>query len=162
MMTQELVPAESTEPQLQDKPIKYTLETLPELLPQQQLMLDAILSGDNYTDAYRKAGYKSQYAKQAALVLISRNPLKAHLDYFFSEMAKTITPEYIVNKLVLLTDRAMDVNSENPINTEIAIKAIQEINKMRGNYAQTITQVNNVHASLDDIRNAKNEYKSDK
>jgi phage terminase small subunit len=154
MNTQELIPVN---PRTE---LQIAYEQLPPLLPQQALMLNYILDGDNYTEAYRKAGYTSQYAKQAATVLVSRNPLKAHLDYFFHEMAKIVTPEYLINKLVSITERAIDINSPFQ-NGELAIKAIAELNKMQGNYAQQTVNVNTISASIEDLRNARNEYKKE-
>lgn len=155
-MTQELI--------TQDKSPEITLESLPSLLPQQALMLHYIIDGDNYTDAYRKAGYSSvEHAAKAAWMLVTRNPLKAHLEYYRAALAKMCTPDYLINKLNAIADTTTNKN-ESPLayNPEIAIKAIAEINKMMGNYAQTQAQVNHVHASIEDIRNARNEYKRDK
>lgn len=145
-------------------PIQYTLETLPKLLPQQQRMLSFILDGDNYTDAYRKAGYSSEdHTAKAAWFLVSRNPIKAHLEYFRAELAKMITPEYLLTKLNHIADNATNMNYPMSINPDTAIKAIDVINKMQGNYAKSeIITINNLNTSLDDIRNARSEYKKDK
>jgi hypothetical protein len=145
-------------------PIQYTLETLPKLLPQQQIMLKHILDGNNYTDAYRLAGYSSEdHTGKAAWFLVTRNPLKAHLEYFRRELAKLITPEYLLTKLNTIADNATNVFNPLAINPDTAIKAIDVINKMQGNYAKNegIT-INNLNTSLEDIRNARLEYKKDK
>jgi phage terminase small subunit len=137
----------------------YSRETLPELLPQQQLMLHYIICGDNYTDAYKKAGYTClDHAKQAAWQLVTRNPLKAHIDYYFKELSKIITPEYIKARLQYISERALQDDRQ----LETGIKALAEINKMQGNYAnngQTNIQIN---TSIEDIRRAKSEYIKDK
>jgi hypothetical protein len=158
----ELIPApETTTATTEATEIEYTLETLPDLLPQQRLMLDNILNGDNFTEAYRKAGYTSQYAKQAAFVLISRNPLKAHLDYFFGQLSKYVSKDYIICKLAMMTDRALDSNNDISEYGDIAIKAIQELNKIKGNYAATNVNVNSTQQSINDIRNVSLEYKKE-
>lgn len=149
---------------IKPQPIQYTLETLPKLLPQQQLMLKYILEGNNYTDAYRMAGYTSEeHAGNAAWMLVTRNPLKAHLGYFRTELAKLVTPEYLITKLNNIADNATNGNNPMQHNADTAIKAIDVINKMQGNYAKNegIT-INNINGSIDDIRNARNEYKKDK
>ena len=154
-MSQELI--------IKDKPKapQLTLEQLPPLKPQQALMLHYIIEGSNYTEAYRKAGYSSvDHADKAAWHLVTRNPLKAHLEYFRCELAKMCTPDYLINKLNHIIDAVVN-RDDSPLtyNPEVAIKAIAEINKMQGNYAQTQAQVNHLHASIDDIRNARDEYK---
>lgn len=158
MMSNELTPIEQ-ETITQPAPIhEITRDELPPLLPQQMIMLNYIIDGDNYSDAYRKAGYKSNYPKQASFDMINRNPLKAWLDYYYKEMAKKITPEYITLRLQQIMDMA--TNSNNPVtfNPETAIKAVQEINKMQGNHKQQAIQINNLNASIDDLRKAKSEY----
>lgn len=147
--------------------IEYTLETLPELLPQQARMLHFILEGDNYTDSYRKAGYSSvEFANRAAFYMISHNPLKAHLDYYSHQIAKQITPDWKVGKLRQVVENALRrANDDEPNNYdgELAIKAIAELNKMAGDYAQTTTtQINNINGSIEDVRNARLEYKKDR
>lgn len=137
---------------------QYTFETLPDLLPQQQRMVNFILEGDNYIDAYRKAGYSSEYAKQAAHVLVTRNPIKAYLDYFSNELAKMITPATIKVRLQHIVDRALIDDKQ----LETGIKAIDIINKMQGNYAQTNQTNIQINTSIEDIRNAKAEYIKDK
>jgi hypothetical protein len=141
---------------------EYTLETLPPLLPQQQAMLGFILNGDNYTDAYKKAGYRSvDHAQKAAFILVTRNPLKAHLEYFAQELSKLITPAYIANKLNAITEKVLDESNPLRFNPDTAIKALAEVNKMRGNYAPTNVNVQSVSASIEDIRRAREEYKKD-
>jgi phage terminase small subunit len=157
-MTENELIATSETPQPEKQ---LTYEDLPPLLPQQLTMLNAIMDGDNYTDAYRKAGYKSEHAKQAAFVLVNRDPLKAHLDYFYTMLAKQITPEWITERLTKITEMTMDANNPLTRNPDTTIKAIAELNKMQGNYAQQTVQVNNVHASIDDVRNAINSYKKE-
>lgn len=162
MNSNELIPIEPIPVNIEpDKPKELTLEDLPLLLPQQQAMFNHIIDGDNYTDAYRKAGYKSDYPRQASFVLVTRNPLKAHLDYFYQQMAKRITPEYITARLNDIVDMTTNTNNSLGFNPETAIKAMQEVNKMQGNHKQTL-QVNNIHASIEDIRKAKQEYIKDK
>ena len=105
------------------------------------------------------AGYKStDYASKSAYILVTRNPLKAHLEFFAKELSKTITPDYIKIKLQQITDRAMqDVRT-----LDSATKAIDVLNKMGGYYAPTNVNVQSVSASINDIRNARAEYKRDK
>jgi len=140
--------------------MQYTLETLPKLLPQQALMLNYILEGYNYTQAYLKAGYDCDSSPNtAAFILVHRNPIKAHLDYFMHHMAKRITPEYIKNKLNHIAEKCMEDSTKHG---ETAIKAIDVINKMQGNYAQTNTTNIQINTSIEDIRNAKQQYVKDK
>ena len=146
---------------------ELTFDELPPLLPQQQRMLSFILQGDNYTQAYRKAGYTSdEYAGRAAFILVSRNPLKAHLEYFMRQAAKEITVHWKALKLRQIIENALQTPDEEEVisryDGELAVKAIAELNKMQGDYAASVTQVNNIHASIQDVRNAKLEYKSDK
>jgi len=152
MTTKELTP--------NNTPTEYTLETLPELLPQQAKMLEYIIQGDNYTDAYRKAGYICQAASQGAWQLATRNPLKAHIDYYLGKVSKTITKDWKQGKLKQLVDIATNTNNET-INGDLAIKAIAELNKMQGDYAPDKLQVNSVNQSVEDVRNALKEYKSE-
>lgn len=141
------------------KPQEIRYEDLPHLLPQQALMLHYIIEGNNYTDSYRKAGYTSvEHAGKAAWYMITHNPLKAHLEYYGQQMAKICSPDYIVNKLNKISEMTLNEDNFDP---EIAIKALAEINKMRGNYASTHTQVNHLHASIEDVRNARKEYKKE-
>jgi phage terminase small subunit len=154
MMTNEVINEQSIDIQP-----AYTLETLPKLLPQQQLMLKYIIDGNNYTDAYKMAGYTSvDHADKAAWMLVTRNPLKAHLEYFRAELAKLCTRDYITNKLQQITDMAI----ANPQTPETAIKALAELNKMQGNYANTNTTNIQINTSVEDIRRAKSEYIKDK
>jgi len=139
-----------------------TLETLPKLLPQQQLMLNYILDGNNYTDAYRKAGYLSvDNASCCAWQMVIRDPLKSWLHYYQSEMAKMCTPQYLTNKLTYIAQQCANDETVHK-NGETAIKAIDVINKMQGNYAQTNTTNIQINTSIEDIRNAKQQYIKDK
>lgn len=164
MSDNELITIEpETIKQVIDAPKELSFDDLPPLLPQQQRMLNAIIGGDNYTDAYRKAGYSSvEYADRSAWLMISKNPLKAWLEYYSATMSKICTPEYIVSKLNRICDQATNNNENGFTNPDIAIKALAEINKMRGNYAQQVLQVNNINASVQDIRQARQQYKKDK
>ncbi len=141
---------------------EYTLETLPPLTPQQATMLDYILQGYNYTQSYKMANYScTEWANSAAWQLVMRNPLKAHIDFYTRLMAKKITAEYIVGRLNSIAEQCM--NPENAIkNGDTAIKAIDVINKMQGNYAATNVQINSVNATVEDIRNARKEYIKDR
>ena len=141
---------------------QYTLETLPELLPQQARMLEYIMEGYNYTQAYKKAGYTdSEFSNRSAWNLVNRNPLKAHVDYFVHNLSKRITPEYIKGKLNQIAENCINPDSHLPDN-DTAIKALAEINKMQGNYAATQVNVAQVTTSIEDIRRAKSEYIKDK
>lgn len=155
MQTTELIPVNDISQEL-------TLETLPPLMPQQRLMLNYILDGNDYTTAYRKAGYQSKdHADKAAHVLVTRNPLKAHLEYFSKELSKLITPEYIATKLNKIADNSINKDEPQFYNPEIAIKAYDQVNKIRGYYASTNVNVNTINASIEDLRNARNEYKKE-
>lgn len=153
-----------------DQPIpakEITFDELPELLPQQRLMLNYILEGNNYTQSYRLAGYSSkEHAGKAAWHMISHHPLKAWLEYYSKAIAQQITPEWKASKLRQIIENSLQPTFEgehiSTYNPEIAIKAIAELNKMAGDYATTATQVNHVHASIEDIRNARLDYKKDK
>ena len=135
---------------------QLTYDELPPLLPQQLKMLSYIIDGDNYTEAYRKAGYESvEHAGKAAFVLISRNPLKAHLEYFRREIAREVTPQWKISILRKIAE------SSTGQEKEIAIKAIAELNKMQGDYAAQSVNVNTVTASIDDVRNAMTSYKKE-
>lgn len=137
------------------------IDELPKLLPQQMAMLNYIYEGDNYIDAYRKAGYKAIHAMQSAFCLINRNPLKAHLENYYRLIAKAITPEYITSRLNDIVNLTTNINTPAGFNPDTAIKAMQEINKMMGNHKQHAIHINNVHATVEDIRNAKREYLKD-
>lgn len=160
-MTNELIPIE---PEIiPDKPKQLSLEDLPPLNPQQAKMLNYILEGYSYTAAYKKANYTSEeYAANAAWTLVNRDPLKSHLCYFVEQNAKCFTPAYKLKVLNKIIENATNPDSDCH-DYDAAIKAIDIMNKMAGDYASTTNiQVNNINASLDDIRNAKSEYKSDK
>jgi len=137
----------------------YTFETLPKLLPQQQLMLRYILEGDNYTEAYRKAGYSSEeHAGKASWFLVSRNPLKAHLEYFRSELARLCTTDYMVSKLAQIADIALS----NPQYIDSATKALDVMAKIQGKYNDKSQMNIQINTSVEDIRRAKSEYIKDK
>jgi hypothetical protein len=154
----ELIPAKDNPSQ------EMTLDQLPPLLPQQRLMLNYILEGSDYISAYRKAGYKAQeqYEDRSCHILVTRNPLKAHLEYFQKEISKLITPAYIANKLARIADKSTNDEEMHLYSPEIALKAYDQLNKMAGNYAATQVNVQTLTASVEDIRNARQEYKQDK
>ncbi len=143
---------------------EMTEDQLPSLLPQQRIMLHYILEGNDYTTAYRKAGYNAAPENQdkAAYILVTRNPLKAHLGYFAKELSKLITPDWKAQKLAQIVNNSLNKDEPQLYDPEIAIKAIAELNKMSGDYAAQTSQVQHLHASIDDIRNARLEYKNDK
>lgn len=144
---------------------------LPPLTIRQQKMLKAYLKHGNATQAYKDAGYTSEeYPDRAAYNLIHRSPLQDHVEYFVDKSKKKITSEMKTDLLWRIAEESVSTTIDDDGNVvskperEVAIKAIAELNKMVGDYAPT--QVNNqtvnVTAALEDIRNARLEYKKDK
>ena len=144
---------------------------LPPLTIRQQKMLKAYLKHGNATQAYKDAGYTSEeYPDKAAHILIHRSPLSEHLEYFIARSKKKITSEMKTDLLWRIAEESVDITLDNDGNVvskperEVAIKAIAELNKMVGDYApvQVNTQQVSVTAAIEDIRNARLEYKKDK
>ena len=154
-------PSDNIQPAANAEP-EYTIDTLPELSPQQALMLDYILQGYNYTTAYRMAKYTdSEWSSRSAYLMINRNPLKAHIEFFINGMAKRCTPEYKINFLNRIAEQC--TNPENAIkNADSAIKAIDLMAKIQGHHAQTGNTNIQINTSIEDIRNAKQQYIKDK
>lgn len=149
---QEFIPAEREE---EKKELRY--EDLPPLNPQQEIMLSTILGGSNYTDAYKAAGYSSiDYPDRAAHVLVHRSPLKDHLEYFRAKAARSMTKEWVADQLMNIVNLATKKERYDS-----AIRALEEVNKMGGNYAAQKIDINNTQRSIEDIRNARLEYKKD-
>lgn len=146
----EILPAEKKE---------LTEADLPPLNTRQLAMLNYIMAGYNNSQAYIKAGYDSiNNAHKGAHQLTSSQPLKAHIDFYRQQLSKSITKEWKEEKLKQIVD--MSIDPHNPLaNPDVAIRAMAELNKMKGDYApQAPIQVHNLHASLDDIRQAKLDY----
>lgn len=157
-MTQEMI----TNNLLTQSEIEYTLDTLPELSLQQSLMLNHILEGNSYTEAYRKAGYTAtEHAHTAAWNLVIRNPLKAHMDFFMRELGKRCTVDYKLHLLNRIAEQC--INPDNVIkNGDTAIKAIDVMAKIQGHYAPANINVQSITTTIEDIRNARKEYVKDK
>lgn len=149
---QEFIPAEREE---EKKELRY--EDLPPLNPQQEKMLSCILEGSNYTDAYRAAGYSSiEHAGKSAFCIVHRSPMKEHLEYYRTKTAQIMTKEWVAERLMHIVQMA--IMKER---FDSAIRALEEVNKMGGNYAAQKIDINNTQRSIEDIRNARLEYKKD-
>lgn len=132
---------------------------LPFLTIRQNKMLRAYLEHGNATQAYKDAGYSStKYADRNAHILVNRSPLKDHLEYFRAKSAVACDKDWITDRL-----KGIVARTEHD-EYDAAIKALSELNKMQGNYAplESISKNLNVDAAIEDIRNARAQYKLDK
>lgn len=156
-LTTELIPIPTINPN--DLPD----ESLPELLPQQQSMLNYIMAGKNYTEAYRLAGYSSvKHADRGAMQIVTAWPMKQYIENYRKRMRELISPDYIAERLEQIALKSINEDRPELYNPEIALKAYAELNKMAGNYAQQTLHINNVNTSLQDIRQARAEYIKDR
>ncbi len=158
-MSNELFPQDTINPSILD----ITDEHLPELNIRQQSMLNYIMAGYNATQAYRKAGYDSvDHADRAAWQVINSYPMKQYIENYRKALSKMITPEYIVDRVNFIVNRSLDDSNPLQFNPEMALKAIDTLNKMAGYYAAQNVNVSTVSASIEDVRNARQEYKKDR
>ena len=144
---------------------------LPELTIRQQNLLNGYLKHGDATKAYIDAGYTAKHANRAAFQLINRSPIKDCIDYY-RQQAKKITFEMKSDLLWRIAQESMQPLEDDDGKVvkwgdkDVAIKAIAELNKMVGDYAPVQTQVDtrtvNVTAAIEDIRNARLQYKQDK
>lgn len=145
-------------------PKELTEQDLPPLVNlRQQNFLVYLISGYSLTNAYINAGYESElHAGKSAWQLANTSPIKDHLDWHRKQIANSINPEWILSRYAKLIDDSMNEDKPHLYDPEIAIKAMQELTKIKGMYAPTNFNVQTVSASIDDIRNAMLEYKRDK
>lgn len=162
MMMNKLPIPDSNAQELAKTEPEYTLDTLPELSIQQGLMLDYILQGYNYTQAYRMAKYSAdEHAHASAWNMVNRYPLKQHVDFYIQQMGKRCTVDYKLNLLNRIAENCIDPNNVLK-NGDTAIKAIDLMAKIQGHHAQTGNTNIQINTSIEDIRNAKQQYIKDK
>lgn len=138
--------------------LNINTDDLPQLKPRQIRFLNYLFSGKSTPDAYKLAGYKKKHADTASYRLMTTPPVSIYVQLCRDKMKPIATFADKVNRLWEI--------ASDPLNREIAIKAIAELNKMQGDIAPTQTQSTMVNisttATLEDIRNARLEYKKDK
>jgi phage terminase small subunit len=132
---------------------------LPPLNYRQQTFLQHYLQSGNASESYRIAGYKTKYSDRSAYILMNKDPIKSHIEWLKKKQSESVTLEWKLDKLREIVNRY--INSDNP---DVCIKAIAELNKMSGDYAptQVDNRTINIQADLEDVRNARLEYKKDK
>ena len=132
---------------------------LPELTIRQQKMLKSYLKSGNATQAYRDAGYSStKNPDKVAYNLMHRPPLQTHVEYYLAKAKTKVDKDWITERLEGIVKRTEHEEYDS------AIKAIAELNKMQGNYApiQTDNRSVSITQSIEDVRNARLQYKQDK
>lgn len=129
---------------------------LPDLKPRQIRFLNYYFAGKTRVEAYKLAGYKHKQADSAAWRLCNTDPVQKYIKLCKEKMKPIAT---YADKVNLLWEIA-----NNSHEKDIAIKAISELNKMQGDIAPIQTQSVhiNTNATLEDIRNARLEYKKEK
>ena len=152
-MNTQLIPANN------NQEIEVQESDLPELNLRQSNFLMYLLSGCSLTNAYRNAGYDAtKHAGTAAWQVANNCPVKNHIDFHRKQIAKRITPDFIIERYTKLIDDAMNEDKPHLYDPEIAVKALQELTKIKGIYAPTNVNVQTVTASIEDIRLARSEY----
>ena len=143
-------------------PIQADENVLPPLNDRQSAMLNHIIAGASYVQAYLKAGYTSEFPDKAAWDVINKSPIKLYLGEYRKTIAQSITPDYVVNKLNQIADNATDINKPAQYNPDNAIKALDMVAKIGGYYAAQRVDLHTINATIEDIRNARAEYKQEK
>ncbi len=159
MMSQELIQAP------QNIPVEMNESDLPILSLRQSNFIVHLMAGDSLKNAYLNAGYDSEeHAGKAAWQLANNSPVKDHIEYHRRKLAQTITPEWIMDRYSKLINNSMDEDKPHLYDPDIAIKALQELTKIKGIYAPVNVNSNAVTltGSIEDCRNAMLEYKKDR
>ena len=144
-------------------PPNYTIKKYKprELTEQQLVFCEAYLAGETQTYSAVLAGYKSPKRAGSSLLMCKR--IITYLDKRQSQLSKVpITFEDKAERLMHVVSEAIPLNSELTKQVDTGIKAIAELNKMQGHYAPAQVQTVQVDATLEDIRNARQQYKQDK
>lgn len=128
------------------------------LTEHQQLFLKQYLVLGNATEALLATGYKGKHPAKAASQLMHKPFVKQAIEKnrLKVEQKTLVTFEWKVNKLQEIIDQAQSSEQYRD-----AVAAMAELNKMQGHYAPE-KQVNyNVDVTLENIRNARLEYKKE-
>ena len=140
----------------------------PRNLTEQQLKFcEVYLAENNLSLAAKAAGYKSP--DRSAQMLMKCKRIQEYLNKRQSQFVRVpITFEYKISKLANIIETAIpddlkDRTSDTMpvLGVSIGLQAIAEANKMQGHYAPDKVQSVNINASIEDIRNVRNEYKSE-
>ena len=110
-----------------------------ELSAKRLRFIDEYMIDLNGTQAAIRAGYPENSARSIASEYLAIPDIKAEIDIRKAELAKKyeIKKEYIIDHLYELIRR-----STNDQDRQSVLKALDMLNKMAGNYSQTITNIN--------------------
>lgn len=156
MIIDQVMDNKDTAPDILER-LKIDTSDLPPLKPRQRAFLNHLFNDKSVTDAYRLAGYKTKHAAKASHRLVNNPPIDIYVELCRKKTQPIATYAQKIEKLWEMVEKAP---------SDIALKAIAELNKMQGDIAPTQTQSTMVNisttATLEDIRNARLEYKKDK
>ena len=145
------------------KPIK--VYRCRDLSVKQMRFVAAVKAGFTASRAAAEAGYKKAERDGSRLMQTAR--IKKYLAKHRIKSEVRITKERVLEKLITVVDKTIKDDETSEIDVQLAkvgITALSEISKIEGYYAPTQTQNLNVNAdaTIEDIRNVRNEYKKDK